>query len=123
MLRRDRARFSIIKSCTLDSGSTGVDDGDIQLMAKRNPSGKRHSLKDARHPVLVRQSGERLVAQSELGQLQDKREHLIAQLDEIDSAIMALKKKRQAELMAELEELGLSIPTSRSAGERKLQRQ
>ena len=56
------------------------------------------------------------MAQSELGQLQDKREHLIAQLDEIDSQIMAVKKKRQAELMAELEELGLSVPTSR-AGE------
>jgi DNA repair exonuclease SbcCD ATPase subunit len=92
-------------------------------MAKRNPAGKTHSLKDARHPVLVRQSGERLVAQSELGQLQDKREHLIAQLDEIDNQIMALKKKRQAELMAELEELGLSVPTSRFAGEKKLQRQ
>jgi len=91
-------------------------------MAKR-PAGKTHSLKDARHPVLVRQSGERLVAQSELGQLQDKRKHLIAQLDEIDGAIMALKKKRQAELMAELEELGLSAPTTRSGGERKLQRQ
>jgi DNA repair exonuclease SbcCD ATPase subunit len=63
------------------------------------------------------------VAQSELGQLQDKREHLIAQLEEIDNEIMALKKKRQAELMAELEELGLSVPAPRSAGERKLQRQ
>jgi DNA repair exonuclease SbcCD ATPase subunit len=92
-------------------------------MTKRHRPGKTHSLKDARHPVLVRQSGERLVAQSELGQLQDKREHLIAQLDEIDSQIMTLKKKRQAELMAELEELGLSVPTSRTAGEKKLQRQ
>jgi DNA repair exonuclease SbcCD ATPase subunit len=63
------------------------------------------------------------VAQSELGQLQDKREHLIAQLDEIDRQIMILKKKRQAELMAELEELGLSVPASKSASDRKLQRQ
>src|ERR1700704_5967937 len=92
-------------------------------MTKRNPPGRTHSLKDARHPVLVRQSGERLVAQSELGQLQDKREHLIAQLDEINSEIMALKKKRQAELMAELEELGLTVPASRPVGEKKLQRQ
>jgi DNA repair exonuclease SbcCD ATPase subunit len=63
------------------------------------------------------------VAHTELGQLQDKREHLLAQLDQIDSEILALKKKRQAELIAELEELGLSVPTPRSAGEKKLQRQ
>src|SRR5215204_152643 len=50
----------------------------IRHMTKRNAAGKKHSLKDARHPVLVRQSGERLVAPSEFGQLQDKREHLIA---------------------------------------------
>jgi hypothetical protein len=92
-------------------------------MTKRNPAGKTHSLKDVKHPVLVRQTGERLVAQSELGQLQDKRNHLIAQLDAIDSEILALKKKRQAELMAELEELGLNVPTPRSAADRKLQRQ
>jgi len=62
------------------------------------------------------------VAQSELAQLQDKRENLIAQLDEIDSQIMALKKKRQAELMAELEQLGLGVPAAKASGERKLQR-
>jgi len=41
-------------------------------MAKLNRAGKMHSLKDARHPVLIKKNGERLVAHSEFGQLQKK---------------------------------------------------
>jgi hypothetical protein len=92
-------------------------------MARPNRAGKMHSLKDARHPVLVKKNGERIVAQTELGQLQEKRERIVAQLDEIDGEIVALKKKRHAELMAEIEELGLNAPPSAASGSKKISRQ
>jgi DNA repair exonuclease SbcCD ATPase subunit len=64
------------------------------------------------------------VAHSELGRLQEKRESLVAQLDEIDSEILSLKKKRHAELMAEIHELGLIAPaTVKVAGDKKITRQ
>jgi DNA repair exonuclease SbcCD ATPase subunit len=95
-------------------------------MAKKKAA-KTHSLKDAKHPVLVRKStGERVMAQSELDQLQDKRDRISAQLEEVDAEILAYKKKRQAELMAELEGLGLSVPGAKSAAaasEKKATRQ
>ena len=50
------------------------------------------------------------MAQSELDQLQEKRDKVAAQLDEIEGEILAYKKKRQGELMAELEGLGLNVP-------------
>ena len=81
-------------------------------MVKSKRAGKMHSLKDARHPVLVKKNGERIVAQTELGQLQEKRERIAAQLEEVDGEIVALKKKRHAELMAEIEELGLNASPS-----------
>src|SRR5258708_5358892 len=93
-------------------------------MAKQRRAGKTHSLKDARHPVLVKKNGERIVAQTELGQLHEKREKIVAQLDEIDGEILALKKKRQAELMAELNELGLDASASaKVSGGKKTARQ
>lgn len=55
------------------------------------------------------------MAQSELDQLEEKRAKAAAQLDEIEDEILAYKKKRQAELLAELEGLGLTMPGSRSA--------
>jgi DNA repair exonuclease SbcCD ATPase subunit len=96
-------------------------------MAKGKRAGHTHSLKNVRPPTLVRQSsGERLLAQSELDQLQERRDTLMAQVDEIDSEILAYKKKRQGELLAELEGLGLNMPGARSAvgagGEKKITR-
>src|ERR1700704_4963712 len=93
-------------------------------MAKQRRAVKMHSLKDARHPVLVKKTGERIVAQTEVRQLQEKRERIVAQLDEIDGEILALKKKRQAELMAELYELGLNVTTSpKASADKKSPRQ
>ena len=40
------------------------------------------------------------MAQSELAQLQDKREKLQSQLNELDDEILAMKNKRKEELMA-----------------------
>lgn len=50
------------------------------------------------------------MAQSELAQLQDKREQLQGELDKIDADILTLKNKRKEELLAELKELGLDVP-------------
>jgi DNA repair exonuclease SbcCD ATPase subunit len=95
-------------------------------MAKRNRAGQAHSLKNVRHPVLVRQNGERLVAQSELDQLEEKRAKAAAQLEEIESEILAYKKKRYDELKKEMEALGLNVPAPAklsAVGERKITRQ
>ena len=92
-------------------------------MAKRNRAGHSHSLKNVRPPVLVRQSsGERLVAQSELDQLQEKRAKAAAQLEEIDAEILAFKKKRHGELLAEIQRLGLNVPApiKLTAGDKKV---
>jgi hypothetical protein len=65
-------------------------------------------------PTLIKQDGERIVAQSELAQLQEKRDRLQDTLHELDSQILALKTKRKDELLAELEALGLDgVPVSR----------
>jgi hypothetical protein len=84
----------------------------------------RHGLaNDNRPAVLIRSTGERVMAQSELAQLQDKREKLQAQLNELDDEILAMKNKRKEELMAELKELGLDLPrlspSSNGDGKRK----
>jgi DNA repair exonuclease SbcCD ATPase subunit len=66
------------------------------------------------------------LAQSELDQLEEKRAKAAAQLEEIEREILAYKKKRQGELLAELDDLGLSMPGARSAataGEKKITRQ
>jgi hypothetical protein len=62
------------------------------------------------------------VAQSELDQLQEKRGKLMAQVDEIDREILALKKKRHAQLLAEIQELGLNVPAPAklTAGDKKV---
>lgn len=91
-------------------------------MANHNRAGKTHSLKDARHPVLIKKNGDRIVAQTELGQLQEKRERIVDQLGEVDGEIVAFKKKRQAELMAELEELGLPLTGMKISGDKKITR-
>jgi DNA repair exonuclease SbcCD ATPase subunit len=65
------------------------------------------------------------VAQSELDQLEEKRARAATQLKEIESEILAYKKRRQGELLAELEGLGLSVPGAKSAaaaGEKKITR-
>lgn len=64
------------------------------------------------------------MAQSELSQLQEKRDKLQTQLEELDGEILELKNKRKAELLAELKELGLDMPrvtaaSSASDGKRK----
>jgi hypothetical protein len=64
---------------------------------------------DNRTIVLTKSSGERIVAQSELAQLQEKRDRLQADLHELDSQILALKTRRKDELLAELEALGLDV--------------
>jgi hypothetical protein len=78
-------------------------------MAKK-PKKVHHGLADDKRPiVLTKSSGERIVAQSELAQLQEKRDRLQADLHELDSQILALKTKRKDELLAELEALGLDV--------------
>jgi hypothetical protein len=80
-------------------------------MAKQPKRKIHHGLADDKRPiVLTKPSGERIVAQTELAQLQEKREKLAAQLEELDGQILELKKKRHEELMAELHALGLDIP-------------
>jgi DNA repair exonuclease SbcCD ATPase subunit len=66
------------------------------------------------------------LAQSELDQLEERRAKAAAQLDDIEGEILAYKKKRQGELLAELEGLGLSMPGAKSAvgaGDKKITRQ
>src|SRR5688572_7543631 len=79
--------------------------------SKKKPTyTKNPGLSGAGKPTLIKQDGERIVAQSELAQLQEKREKLQAQLEELDGEILELKRKRKEELMAELKELGLDVP-------------
>lgn len=70
----------------------------------------RHGLADDKRPIVLnKQDGSRLVAQTELAQLQDKREKLQAQLEEFDDQILELKNRRKEELLAELKSLGLDV--------------
>jgi hypothetical protein len=80
---------------------------------------KNPGLSQAKAPTLIRQSGERVMAQSELAQLQDKRENVKRELDKLDADILALKNKRKDELLAELQALGLDVPkmTATSTGD------
>lgn len=80
--------------------------------SKKKPTyTKNPGLSQAKAPTLIRQSGgERVMAQSELSQLQDKREDVQRQLDKLDADILELKNKRKEELLAELKELGLDVP-------------
>jgi hypothetical protein len=81
------------------------------LSKKKQTYSKNPGLSQAKAPTLIRQDGgERIVAQSELAQLQDKREDLQRELDKIDGQILELKNKRKDELLAELRELGLDVP-------------
>ena len=77
---------------------------------RKNALQKNPGLNTASTPTLVRQhTGERVVAQSELAQLQEKRDKMQADLHELDSQILVLKTKRKGELLAELEALGLDV--------------
>ena len=92
--------------------------------SKKNPTyTKNPGLSGSGKPTLIKPDGARIVAQSELSQLQEKRENLQNQLEEIDSQILELKNKRKAELLAELKELGLDVvpkgTASASTGESK----
>jgi SMC interacting uncharacterized protein involved in chromosome segregation len=78
----------------------------VKTSQRKNPG-----LSQAKAPTLIKATGERIVAQSELTQLQEKRDKLAAQLQEIDAQILEHKNKRKEELLAELHDLGLDVPT------------
>ena len=79
---------------------------------KANTSQRKNpGLSQANAPTLIKATGERIVAQSELSQLQEKRDKLAAQLQEVDTQILEHKNKRKEELLAELHDLGLDVPT------------
>jgi hypothetical protein len=78
---------------------------------KNNPG-----LGQAMAPILNKQSGEKIMAMSELDQLEDKRRGLAAQLEEIETQMLELKKKRREELLAELEGLGLDMAKVKTKG-------
>jgi hypothetical protein len=82
---------------------------------------KNPGLSGSGRPTLIRNSGERILAQTELSQLQEKRDKLQAQVEELDEQILQLKTKRKDELLAELRELGLDtlVPGSGASGTRK----
>jgi hypothetical protein len=79
--------------------------------SKKKPTyTKNPGLGQAKAPTLIKQNGDRIVAQSELTQLQDKREEVQRQLDKLEADILELKNRRKEELLAELKELGLDMP-------------
>ena len=60
------------------------------------------------------------MAQSEIDQLKDKRDKLASDLEDLDAQILDLKKKRYAELQAEMESLGMhSVPSPATLGKKK----
>jgi hypothetical protein len=73
------------------------------LPKTRNNPGLGQSLA----PILNKQNGEKIMAMSELDQLEEKRRTLAKQLEEVEGQMLELKKKRREELLAELQALGL----------------
>lgn len=84
---------------------------------------KNPGLSQAKAPTLIKPNGDRIVAQSELTQLQQKREQIQSQLEEVDTQILELKNKRKEELLEELKALGLDVvpktTASASSGDNK----
>lgn len=86
------------------------------MAKKKVPAKNNPGLGQASTPTLIKPNGERIVAQSELAQLQEKRDKVQADLDDLDRQLLELKKRRKEELLAELDALGLDVtPRSTSS--------
>jgi hypothetical protein len=83
-----------------------------KAQAKHKPK-SNPGLGQALAPILNKQSGEKLMAMSELDQLEDRRRTLAGELEQVEAKILEVKKRRRDELLAELEGLGLDIPAAR----------
>lgn len=77
------------------------------MMSSNKPAKSNPGLSQASVPILNRQNGDRLMAMTELDQLEEKRRKLQSQLDEVESQVLALKTRRREELLEELRALGL----------------
>jgi len=82
------------------------DEVSVSKKPSRNTR-KARTATPARPPILVKHTGERLVA-NEYAQLQKERDKLQAQIAEIDGKLRDMRSARQHELLAELKELGWS---------------